>query len=46
MEEDYLVSVRIDRRIILKWIFNRWNGEAWTELVWALVKTVMNLLVP
>jgi hypothetical protein len=21
-------------RIILKWIFTNWNGEAWTGLLW------------
>jgi hypothetical protein len=21
-------------RIILKWIFKRWDGEAWTGLIW------------
>jgi hypothetical protein len=24
----------VDRRIILKYIFKRWDGEAWTEFVW------------
>jgi len=25
---------RIDGRIILKWIFNKWDWEAWTGLIW------------
>jgi hypothetical protein len=24
----------VDGSIILKWIFEKWNGEAWTELIW------------
>jgi len=26
--------VFVDRRIILKWIFIKWDGEARTELIW------------
>jgi len=43
----------IDGRIILRWIFRRWNGVMdWIDLVqdrdsWrALVNAVMNFLVP
>jgi len=24
----------IDERIILKWIFKKWDGRAWTRLIW------------
>jgi hypothetical protein len=27
------------RRIILKWIFRKWDGEAWTELIWLRIGT-------
>jgi hypothetical protein len=50
----YILSIRIDERIILEWIFKKWDGEAWTGLLWlrigtgfpALVNAVMNLQVP
>ena len=29
----------VDRRIILKWIFKVWDGEAWTELIWFRIGT-------
>jgi hypothetical protein len=26
-------------RIILKWIFKKWDGEAWTGLIWLRIGT-------
>jgi len=26
-------------RIILKWIFRKWDGEAWTGLIWLKIGT-------
>jgi hypothetical protein len=44
----------VDRRIILKWIFRKWDVGAWTRLVWLRIRdrwrvpvnAVMNLGVP
>jgi len=52
-ERDHLEEPGVDWRIILRWIFTKWDvgGIDWIELVqdrdkwWALVKAVMNLWV-
>jgi len=33
-EEDHLEDRDVDGRTILKRIFKKWNGEAWTGLFW------------
>jgi hypothetical protein len=33
-EADHLEDPGIDERIILKLIFEKWHGEAWTGSVW------------
>jgi hypothetical protein len=53
-ERDHLGNPGLDGRIILKWIFRKWDvgGTDWIELAQnrdrcrALVHTVMNLGVP
>ena len=34
----------IDRRIILRWMFMKWDGRAWTELVWLRIRIGGGLL--
>jgi hypothetical protein len=52
-EGAHLTNLSVDGRIILKWIFNKWDGAMnWIELAqdrnrWrAAVNGVMNLRVP
>ena len=53
-EIDHLADPGVDGRIILRWIFGKWDVVAWTGFQltqdrdrWrARVKTVMNLRVP
>jgi hypothetical protein len=33
-ERDPLEDISVDASIILKWIFKKQFGEAWTDLVW------------
>jgi hypothetical protein len=33
-----------DGRIILKWIFKKWDGKAWTEVIWLRIWTGGGLL--
>jgi len=37
-ERDHLEDPRVDNEIILKWIFSKWDGGAWTGLIWLRIE--------
>jgi hypothetical protein len=43
-ERDQLENIGTNGRIILKWISNNWDGEAWTGLIWLRIGTDGGLL--
>jgi hypothetical protein len=38
MERHHLEELGADEMIILKWIFKRWDVEAWTGLMWVRIE--------
>jgi hypothetical protein len=43
-EGDHLEDPSVDGRIILKLIFKKWEGRAWTGLIWLRIGTGGGLL--
>jgi hypothetical protein len=38
-ERDHWVDSGVDGRIILRWIFGKWDVEVWTGLSWLRIQT-------
>jgi hypothetical protein len=43
-ERDHLENPGVVGKIILTWIFRKWDGDAWTGLIWLRVGTGGGLL--
>jgi hypothetical protein len=39
MEREHLELLGVNRILILKFIFKKWNKEAWTGLIWLRIGT-------
>ena len=53
-ERDHLEDSDVGGKVILRWIFGKWDVGAWTRLIWlrigggrrTLVNAIMNFRVP
>jgi hypothetical protein len=43
-EGDHLEDAGLDIRIILEWVFEKWDGGSWTGLIWLRIGTGGRLL--
>ena len=43
-ERDHFIDLGVDGRIVLKWIFQKWNRVVWTGPIWLRTGTSCELL--
>jgi len=43
-ERDHFEDPVAEERIMLRWVFRKWNGGAWTGLIWFRIGTGGGLL--
>jgi len=43
-ESDHLVDPGVDGRIILRWIFRKWDVRVWIESSWLRISSVGGLV--
>jgi len=39
MNQYHLEDTEVDRRIIIRWIFRKWDEPVWTGLIWLRIGT-------
>jgi hypothetical protein len=44
-ERDHVGDPDVDERIILRWIFRKWDVKVWTGSIWLRWRVLVNLVI-